>query len=396
MANPMQASSRKLKVLAVFGTRPEAIKLAPVLRAMRDDKRFEPHVCVTAQHRGMLDQVLTFFQIEPDFDLDLMQPDQSLYELSASALQGLERVLTRVQPDWVLVQGDTTTTLMGALAAFYARIPVAHLEAGLRTQDKYAPFPEEINRRLTSHIADLHFAPTGSARENLLREGIEDVRIVVSGNTVIDALLWAREKVRQAPSVVDRGVLQRFSDPLRRLVLVTAHRREAFGSGLHAICLALKELAQAHPEVDFVWPVHRNPNVREPVMQLLGPRDAGQPNVVLLDPVDYPTLVWLLERCHLALTDSGGIQEEAPALGKPVLVMRAVTERHEGIEAGTARLVGMQQEYITRSVTELLSNMEAYRRMSRAANPYGNGHSAECVLATLANFITSSNHAIQK
>jgi len=373
-----------MKILALFGTRPEAVKLAPVIRLMRADERFEPTVCVTAQHRELLDPALAFFGIRPEIDLDLMRPEQSLSDLSAAVLRGLEPVLAETRPDWVLVQGDTTTTLMAALAAFYAGAPVAHLEAGLRTGDKRAPFPEEINRRLASHVADLHLAPTAAARQALLHEGIADDRILVSGNTVIDALLWARERVRADEALVDASVSQRFGDTSRRMVLVTAHRRESFGAGMRAICEAVRALAEAHPAVDFVWPVHLNPHVRRAVEDVLVP--SARANVVLLDPVDYPTFVWLLDRCHLVLTDSGGVQEEAPALGKPVLVMRATTERPEGVAAGVARLVGTDRARIVRETETLLADQDAYRRMNRAVNPYGDGRAAGRVLAALCDF----------
>jgi len=390
------------RILLVFGTRPEAIKLAPVVHRIRQAPDLEAVVCVTGQHREMLDQALAFFQIRPDFDLDIMQPDQSLYEVTAHAIQRLEEVVVRVQPDWVVVQGDTTTTLMGALAAYYARVPVAHVEAGLRTHNKYAPFPEEMNRRLTSHIADVHFAPTERARQNLLREGITPETVFVTGNPVIDALLWAVRRVEEDPTWVDPGVWGRLGEETRRVVLVTAHRREAFGEGLREIGRAIRDLARRHPDYVFVWPVHLNPNVRRAVAEVWGsavrPRRRGdrsdrrEDNVLLLEPVDYPTLVWLLSRAYLVLTDSGGIQEEAPTLGKPVLVLRDVTERPEGVEAGTALLVGPHYERIVETVERLMDDAEAYARIRRAVNPYGDGRAAERIVDILRGMGKSDGH----
>ncbi len=384
------------RILIVFGTRPEAIKLAPVVHRIRQASDLEAVVCVTGQHREMLDQALAFFQVRPDFDLDIMQPDQSLYEVTANAIQRLEEVVVRVRPDWVVVQGDTTTTLMGALAAYYARVPVAHVEAGLRTNDKYAPFPEEMNRRLTSHIADVHFAPTERARQNLLREGIVPEAVFVTGNTVIDALLWAVRRVREDSTWVDPLVREWLESETRPVVLVTAHRREAFGEGLREISRAVRDLACQHPDYVFVWPVHLNPNVRRAVAETLGavvrPYRHGEPscwrgdNVLLLEPVDYPTLVWLLDRSYLVLTDSGGIQEEAPTLGKPILVLRDVTERPEGVEAGTALLVGPHYGRIVQTVEMLMTDVEAYDRMRRAVNPYGDGRSAERIVQVLQSY----------
>ena len=394
---------KKLRILVTFGTRPEAIKLAPVIHELEEQELFEPIVCVTAQHREMLDQVLRFFEIRPDYDLDLMRPDQSLYEITANSIRGLEGVLEETKPSWVLVQGDTTTTLMAALAAFYKKVPVAHVEAGLRTADKYAPFPEEINRRLTSHIADLHFAPTERARRNLLSEGVPESAIVVTGNTVIDALLWTVERVRSLPACVDPTVFELLKNCDRRLLLVTAHRREAFGEGLREICLALQDLARRQ-EIVIIWPVHLNPHACRPVMELLAPvahdltdsrRLQGEikKNLILLDPADYPTLVWLLDRSHLVLTDSGGIQEEAPTLGKPVLVLRDVTERPEGVEAGTARLVGPHRAKIVETVEQLLSDVEQYKRMSRASNPYGDGRARHRIVEALLARSSETSHS---
>ena len=364
-----------LKVLSVFGTRPEAIKLAPVIRRLRATSGIDAPICVTAQHRHMLDQVLHLFDLVPEHDLGLMQENQTLAGLTAAAVEGLDPVLQMESPDWVLVQGDTTTVMAASLVAFYHRIPVGHVEAGLRTDDKYQPFPEEINRRVTSVVADLHFAPTAHARDNLLREGVPDSRIRVTGNSVIDALQlaaampfdWARSSLAGLPEAA-------------RLVLVTAHRRENFGAPLERICGALRALAaRFSPEVHFVYPVHLNPNVDEPVRAMLG----QTPGITLLPPLDYLPMVNLLKRSDLVLTDSGGVQEEAPGLGKPVLVMREVTERPEGVAAGTVRLVGTDQAAIEREVARLLTDNEAYSAMAHAANPYGDGHAAERIVEAL-------------
>jgi len=364
-----------LKVLSVFGTRPEAIKLAPVIRRMRATSGIDAPICVTAQHRHMLDQVLHLFDLVPEHDLGLMQENQTLAGLTAAAVEGLDPVLQMERPDWVLVQGDTTTVMAASLVAFYHRIRVGHVEAGLRTDDKYQPFPEEINRRVTSVVADLHFAPTEHARDNLLREAVPDSRIRVTGNSIIDALQlaaampfnWARSALAGLPEAA-------------RLVLVTAHRRENFGAPLEHICGALRALAaRFSPEVHFVYPVHLNPNIDEPVRAMLG----QTPGVTLLPPLDYLPMVNLLKRSDLVLTDSGGVQEEAPGLGKPVLVMREVTERPEGVAAGTVRLVGTDQATIEREVTRLLTDNEAYSAMAQAVNPYGDGHAAERIVEAL-------------
>jgi UDP-N-acetylglucosamine 2-epimerase (non-hydrolysing) len=378
-----------IDVLLVFGTRPEAIKMAPVHRALARDSRFRVKVCVTAQHREMLDQVLDLFSIEPAYDLDLMRPGQDLTSITTCVLEGLKGVLEEAAPDFVLVHGDTTTTMAASLAAYYARIPVGHVEAGLRTGDIYSPWPEEMNRRLTSSIAALHFAPTKGARSNLLREGIAEDRIVVTGNTVIDALLTVIEQVRATDEAV---FLQRFEgiDFSRRLVLVTGHRRESFGDGFERICEALAELSRT-PGVELIYPVHLNPNVQEPVQRVLG----ALPNVHLLDPQEYLPFLFLMDRAHLVITDSGGIQEEAPSLGKPVLVMRETTERPEAVEAGTVRLVGTDTRTIVEAARELLEDEERYRAMSFAHNPYGDGAAsqriAEALLAHSAAGSTTSD-----
>ncbi len=368
------------RLLFIFGTRPEAIKLAPVIQAFRGlPDRFVTRVCVTAQHREMLDQVLDFFNIAPDYDLNLMRPNQSLYDITAAAIKGLERVLDDYPADLVFVQGDTTTSFVGALAAYYRQIKVAHVEAGLRSHNKLAPYPEETNRVLTGHLTDYHFAPTENARRNLQREGIS-TNVWVVGNTVIDALLAGvaiLEKRRSDFSSEFDGI-----DFSKRIVLVTGHRRESFGEPFRQICLALKQIAVDH-DVQIVYPVHLNPNVHAPVFQMLH----GQKNVHLMEPLDYPRLIWLMNRSYLVLTDSGGIQEEAPSLGKPVLVMREVTERTEGIDAGTARLVGMDRRTIVEQAGRLLTDEAEYRRMAQAANPYGDGKSS----ARIVEIIQSLN-----
>lgn len=363
------------RILSVFGTRPEAIKMAPVVARLTASPEIESIVCVTAQHRQMLDQVLTLFDIQPDFDLDLMRPDQPLPDLTAAILTGLDPVLREVRPDWVLVQGDTTTAMAAALLAYYHRARLAHIEAGLRTLDRWQPFPEEINRRLIGCLADLHFAATEWARGNLLREGVPSESVIVTGNPVIDALL----------SVADRPYDWR-SGPVttlpegRRLLLITAHRRENFGPPLERIFAALRRIASDYAQdVILVYPVHLNPNVRQPAHRLLG----DLPNVLLIDPLDYLPMVHLMKRAYLVLTDSGGLQEEAPALGKPVLVLREVTERPEAIEAGTARLVGTDPERIVTETRRLLDEPAAYQAMARAVNPFGDGHAAERIVAAL-------------
>lgn len=362
-------------VLVVFGTRPEAIKLAPVIHELlRRPDRFRATVCVTAQHRQMLDQALETFEIRPDMDLDLMRPGQTLASLTAAVVAGMDGIFRETKPDCLLVQGDTTTVMAAALAAFYHRIRVGHVEAGLRTNNKFSPFPEEINRRLTSQIADFHFAPTERARQNLLREGFDPAAIVVTGNTVIDALFLAREKLRRA-LIPWKGF-----DPAvlgdRRVVAITGHRRENFGTGFQAICRAIRTLAERFPDVEFVYPVHLNPNVREPVHGMLG----GVRNIRLTEPLEYLPFVALMERCHFLLSDSGGVQEEAPSLGKPVLVMRDTTERPEAIEAGTAKLVGTDADRIVEEASRLLSDPAAYEAMRAAKNPFGDGAAARRIV----------------
>lgn len=364
--------SEKIKVLTVFGTRPEAIKMAPVVKALSGDSIFEIKVCVTAQHRQMLDQVLEIFDIRPDFDLNLMKPGQDLSDITSNVLLGLRDVYKAWTPDIVLVHGDTTTTLAASLSAYYARLKVGHVEAGLRTHDKYAPWPEEINRRITGVVADLHFAPTVRSRSNLLAEGVAAEDVHVTGNTVIDALQDVVQRVRE--DSVLRGQLEsRFDwlDSSKRLVLVTGHRRENFGVGFEAICHALAEIAE-RGDVQVVYPVHLNPNVQEPVRRIL----AGHRGVVLLEPQDYLPFVYLMDRATLLMTDSGGVQEEAPSLGKPVLVMRDTTERPEAVDAGTVRLVGTDRAAIVQQANRLLDDGAAYEAMARAHNPYGDGKAA--------------------
>lgn len=365
-----------IKVLSVIGTRPEAIKMAPVIDelVLRRD-RFDSKVCVTAQHRQMLDQVLGLFKIVPDHDLNLMKPGQTLARLTASVVEGIDAVLQAERPDWVLVQGDTTTVMATALAAFYHGVKVGHVEAGLRTHNKNHPFPEEINRRIAGVVADLHFAPTPWAEENLLREGVPADTVVVTGNTVIDAI----QRVAALDFEPAESILADLPIGARRIVLVTAHRRENFGRGIEQICAALRAIVSAHSDVQIVYPVHPNPNVFEPVHRLLG----GVPAITLLPPLEYPSIVWLLRQCHFVISDSGGLQEEAPGLGKPVLVLRETTERPEGVEAGTARLVGTDRDKIVAWADRLLTDPAAYDAMAKAVNPYGDGGAAARIVAAL-------------
>jgi len=361
----------RVRILTVLGTRPEAIKLAPVIHALQGEPRAEVHVCSTGQHREMLDQALELFAIRPDYDLQVMGHDQSPAQVGAALLARLEPVLAHEQPHWVLVQGDTTTAALAALAGYWQRARVAHVEAGLRSADKWQPFPEEINRRLISVVADLHFAPTPLARANLLREGVPADQVLVTGNPVIDALRWVAARPWEPSSLgLPPEALGR---PEQKLILVTAHRRENLGQPLEGVCLALRDLAARHGEqVHIVYPVHLNPNVWGPVHRLL----SGLPNVALTPPLAYLPLVQIMKRAWLVLTDSGGIQEEAPGLGKPVLVLREVTERPEAVEAGTARLVGTDRRRIVEEVERLLDDAQAYQRMARAVNPFGDGRAA--------------------
>jgi UDP-N-acetylglucosamine 2-epimerase (non-hydrolysing) len=369
--------TRKPTVLFVYGTRPEAIKMAPLIKAFQKcPDRFVVRVCLTGQHRQMLDQINSFFGVTGDYDLNLMSPNQTLFDITARCLTGLRPVLEEAAPDLVFVQGDTTSVMSGALAAFYKKIPVAHLEAGLRSGDRYSPFPEEVNRVITGHIADWHFAPTPDAARNLAREGItRNVHVV--GNTVIDALHLGLEIVRRD----DSGIAAFFSflDFSRRVILVTGHRRESIGAGFENIFGAIARVARAYPDTQFVYPLHFNPSVREPARAML----SGIDNVFLIEPLDYPYLIWLMEKSFFVLTDSGGIQEEAPALGKPVLVTRDVTERQEGVDAGTARLVGANTECVAAAMRELLDDRAAYARMATAVNPYGDGATSEKIVEIL-------------
>jgi UDP-N-acetylglucosamine 2-epimerase (non-hydrolysing) len=379
MAVSQPAGTSRRPVLVVFGTRPEAIKLAPVIHALAAAPHLIARVCVTGQHREMLDQMLALFGIRPDHDLAVMQPNQDLFDVTARTLVGLRAVLDAERPAAVLVQGDTTSALAGALAAFYQRIPVGHVEAGLRTGEPYNPFPEEMNRRLTTQLATWHFAPTPLAAENLRREGIADALITVTGNTIVDALQYVVQRLERAPTAFSPAV----ADELlagRRLVLVTGHRRESFGDGMRNICLALLDIAERHPDVLIVYPVHLNPAVQQPVHELLG----SHPRIVLTAPLDYLPFVDLMRRAYLILTDSGGLQEEAPSLGVPALVMRATTERPEAVQAGTARLVGTDRAVIAAAAAELLDDPAAHQRMRSATNPFGDGRAAARIVARLA------------
>lgn len=371
------------KIMLVFGTRPEAIKMAPLVKEFqRQVDSFETIVCVTGQHREMLDQVLDLFEIKPDYDLNIMKTGQDLFDVTSRILVGLKDVLREVSPDVVLVHGDTTTSTAAALAAFYMQIPVGHVEAGLRTGNKYSPWPEEINRQLTGRIATYHFAPTSCSRSNLERENIVD-NILVTGNTVIDALLYVVNKIKadkELSDKIDRIISQsgynthRLQDN-KKLVLITGHRRENFGEGFIAICKAIKFLSEIFPEVDFVYPMHLNPNVRKPIHEVFGTDLNRFENLFFIEPLDYPSFVYMMEKSSIVLTDSGGVQEEAPGLGKPVLVMRDTTERPEALDAGTVKLVGTNYDTIVFEVTKLLTDEKAYETMSRAVNPYGDGQS---------------------
>jgi UDP-N-acetylglucosamine 2-epimerase (non-hydrolysing) len=387
------AMTNKKKISVIFGTRPEAIKLAPVILALKRAADVDCRVCVTGQHRQMLDQVLGLFEIRPDEDLKLMVPNQTLAGLTARGIESVDRYLGVDTPDLILIQGDTTTTLCAALAAFYRRVPVGHVEAGLRTWNMQAPWPEEANRVLASRLVSLHFAPTQTSRQNLLKEGVPDETIFVTGNTVIDALFLAVEQVRANPPVIpglpanlQPGTTKAAKAP--RMVLITGHRRENFGQGFEDICRSIADLARQFPDVQFVYPVHLNPNVREPVARLLGagqPGGALLPNVHLLEPLGYLPFIGMLERSSVVLTDSGGIQEEAPSLGKPVLVMRETTERPEAVEAGTVRLVGTEPKRIVGEMSRLLTDPQAYAELARAHNPYGDGHATERIVAACRN-----------
>ena len=367
-------------ILLVFGTRPEAIKMAPLVKKLQSEPaKFKTVVCVTAQHRQMLDQVLHIFDIKPDYDLDIMKPNQDLYDITSRVLLGMRDVLKEVQPDVVLVHGDTTTSTAAALAAFYQQIPVGHVEAGLRTHNIYSPWPEEMNRQITGRITTHHFAPTPLAKQNLLNENVKPEQIIVTGNTVIDALHIVTKRLAEDAELQQsvQGELAEFGYDVqrlnngRKLVLITGHRRENFGEGFLNICHAIKNLAERYPDTDFVYPVHLNPNVRKPVFEILG--DGAEKNTFLIEPLQYLPFVYMMERSYLILTDSGGVQEEAPGLGKPVLVMRNTTERPEAVEAGTVLLVGTDRAKIEQGVIDLMEKPEVYRKMSEAVNPYGDG-----------------------
>ena len=368
------------KVLTVFGTRPEAIKMAPLVHKLAEAEGLDAKVCVTAQHREMLDQVLDLFEIKPDFDLNIMKPGQDLYDVTGNILSGLKPVLNEFKPDVVLVHGDTTTTFSASLAAFYQQIKVGHVEAGLRTGNIYSPWPEEANRKLTGSLTNYHFAPTQLSQENLLKENVSQSDIVITGNTVIDALLWVKNKLETDKELQTQFVEKfDFLDASKKLILVTGHRRESFGGGFERICAALAEIAEQRPDVQIVYPMHLNPNVREPVNRLLSTHD----NIVLIEPQDYLPFVYLMNQSYLIITDSGGVQEEAPSLGKPVLVMRDTTERPEAIEAGTVKLVGTDTSKIVSETFALLDDDALYQSMARAHNPYGDGQACGRIVDTL-------------
>ena len=370
-----------MKILSVFGTRPEAIKMAPLLRLLARTPGLQSYICVTAQHREMLDAVLELFALQPDYDLDLMRHGQSLTDISAAALRGLDEVLAGLQPDLLLVHGDTTTTFIGALAAYYQRIPLGHVEAGLRTADKFAPYPEEMNRRLTGSLADWHFAPTAGAAQNLLREGVAAERIFVTGNTVIDALL---QTIKQPCNLTGLGLDA--VDWRRRVLLLTCHRRENWGAPMAEIFSAAAAILRDFDDVEIIYPVHRNPLIRGAVQEHL----AVSPRLHITEPLSYLPFCHIMQRCHLVLTDSGGLQEEAPALGKPVLVLREITERPEAIEAGTARLAGIQRDSVYTAIAALLQNQEEYAAMAQAINPYGDGYAAERIVKIIMRPLAAS------
>ena len=388
-AQQVRIMNEMKKILLVFGTRPEAIKMAPLVKKLQEyPEQFRTIVCVTGQHREMLDQVLRLFDITPEYDLNIMKPNQDLYDITSRILLGMRDVLKEVQPNIVLVHGDTTTSMAAALAAFYQQIPVGHVEAGLRTGNIYSPWPEEMNRLITGRVTTHHFSPTPLSRENLIKENVDENNIIVTGNTVIDALQMVVERLKNdtqlssevATKINQMGYDVQRLDGNRRMVLITGHRRENFGEGFLNICHAIKSLSVKYPNVDFVYPMHMNPNVRRPVLEILG---EGAENVFLIEPLDYLPFVYMMQHSTLILTDSGGVQEEAPGLGKPVLVMRDTTERPEAVEAGTVLLVGTNREKIEQGVSMLLDNADCYRRMSEAVNPYGDGHACERIVNKL-------------
>lgn len=380
------------KIMLVFGTRPEAIKMAPLVKEFqKHPQKFETIVCVTGQHRQMLDQVLDIFDIKPDYDLNIMKQGQDLYDVTARVLTGMRDVLVEAKPDVVLVHGDTTTSTAAALAAFYQQIPVGHVEAGLRTHNIYSPWPEEMNRQITGRIATYDFAPTPLSRDNLLAEGVDDAKITVTGNTVIDALYWVVDKIKSSPKLQAElsGELMKAGYDVnrlnngRKLVLITGHRRENFGEGFISMCRAIKTLTEKYPDVDFVYPMHLNPNVRKPIHEVFGEDLTGLGNMFFIEPLEYLSFVFMMEKSSIVLTDSGGIQEEAPGLGKPVLVMRDTTERPEALSAGTVRLVGTDYQKIVSEVSSLLDDEKHYEEMSKAVNPYGDGLACQRIVDTL-------------
>ena len=385
----------KLRIMSVFGTRPEAIKMCPLVQELANREGIESLCCVTAQHRQMLDSVLEIFKLKPDYDLNIMKQGQDLYDVTARILTGMRNILQEVQPDLVLVHGDTTTSTASALAAFYRQIPVGHVEAGLRTHNIYSPWPEEINRQITGRIATWHFSPTALSRNNLLQEGVNEKQIRITGNTVIDALYHVVSTIREDPSLQKRLInelkeagyktIGTIKQSRRKSVLITGHRRENFGKGFIRICRAIKTLSERYPDVDFVYPMHLNPNVREPIHEVFG--KVHQPNLFFIEPLEYLPFVYLMERSALVLTDSGGIQEEAPGLGKPVLVMRDTTERPEALEAGTVKLVGTDCDRIVDEVSRLLDDNAYYNRMSQAINPYGDGTASQRIVQTIEKVI---------
>lgn len=380
------------KIMLVFGTRPEAIKMAPLVKEFqKHPDKFQTIVCVTGQHRQMLDQVLDLFEIKPDYDLNIMKQGQDLYDVTARVLTGMRDVLKEARPDIVLVHGDTTTSTAAALAAFYQQIPVGHVEAGLRTHNIYSPWPEEMNRQITGRIAEYDFAPTHLSQTNLLAEGVDEKKITVTGNTVIDALYWVVDKIKNTPSLNDKLTKElvnagydtgRLSEG-KKLVLITGHRRENFGDGFISMCRAIKTLTEKYPDVDFVYPMHLNPNVRKPIHEVFGENLEGLGNMFFIEPLEYLSFVFLMEKSNIVLTDSGGIQEEAPGLGKPVLVMRDTTERPEALEAGTVKLVGTDYDMIVNEVSALVENQTYYDAMSKAVNPYGDGRACERIVRKL-------------
>lgn len=389
-----------LKVLLVFGTRPEAIKMAPLVKEFqKNPKQFETYVCVTGQHREMLDQVLRIFEIVPDYDLNIMKQGQDLYDVTSRVLLGMRNILKEVQPDVVLVHGDTTTSTAAALAAFYQQIFVGHVEAGLRTYNIYSPWPEEMNRQITGRIATYHFAPTPLSKQNLLAENVKSEQIVVTGNTVIDALYMVVDKIK-SNKALDKELkevllyagydVNRLSNG-NKMVLITGHRRENFGDGFISMCKAIQVLTQKFPDVDFVYPMHLNPNVRKPIHQVFGENLSNLGNMFFIEPLEYLSFVYLMEKSTIVLTDSGGIQEEAPGLGKPVLVMRDTTERPEALEAGTVKLVGTDFDKIVGEVSELLTNQKYYEGMSKSVNPYGDGKSCEKILDFFMRFLCNTD-----